>query len=421
MVFLAGGRLLGLAYIWLIVHWYGAAVYGRWALALTALSIAGVLANLGAHTAIVRFVAAARAHGDHGRLRDAYGRCLALVAFGGVALGVALFSLSDYLALVVFEKPGLAGLLRIAAFGVLPLAVVMLNTGALRGLRKATAQGFVEQTGTPLFAVVLLAAGYPAFRHGDMFALAYVGSLWLLAAGSSAIWIRLSGFLQPRPATGGLGYRELLDVSLPMLITDSMHLLKSWTDIVMVGLLCSDLDLAVYSLVLSVSALIVMPLMAVNSIAAPKFAGFHAADDIDGMARVARQSTRLIFWLVAPVLLVLVLFGGPLLGLFGDDLTRGAMALAIVALGRFFSSISGSVAPILNMTGHHVKLRNIVMLTSAVNLLMNLLLIPPYGIEGAAIATALTVVLSNVLCLRQIKRAFNFVPIYLPALLRQRS
>ena len=62
-----------------------------------------------------------------------------------------------------------------------------------------------------------------------------------------------------------------------------------------------------------------MGLMAVNSIAAPKFSEIHSSGDIDALKRIVQQSTKTIFWVSAPVLFVLIFFPSSILSMFGDE------------------------------------------------------------------------------------------------------
>ena len=416
LTFRFAGMLLGFLFVWLVIRWFGTSVYGKWALAFSILSIVSGLVSFGIGTSIVFLVANSRAANQPRRLRDAYLKSLTLLGVSGILCGVGLFAFSDFLAYTVFKKPGLEVLLRIAAFGVLPINIVMLNGGALRGLRQISAHSFVERTGTPLFAIALLILGSAAFDFGNFFALAYVGSLWLLAGVSYVLWAWLSGFSKLPKSSERFTYRQLFDVSMPMYVVSSVNMVRGWSAIIILGLFWRDVDLAAFALVMRIATLTAMPLLAINSTAAPKFAEFHTRGDISGLRRFARQTTRNIFWLSFPILFVLLFFGKTVLGVFDGALTFGAVALVILALGHFFNAISGSTGLLLIMTGRQHLQRNIAVLTTVLSVILNCILIPPYGLEGAAIATSLSIVVNNAAGLYKIKMEFAFVPIYFPRL-----
>jgi O-antigen/teichoic acid export membrane protein len=114
-------------------------------------------------------------------------------------------------------------------------------------------------------------------------------------------------------------------------------------------------------------------------------------------------SGRLSLLAALPVAVFLIVLGQPILSLvFGEAYGVGGTALGILCAGQLANAATGSLTLILNMTGHE---RDTVMgLGSAaiVNVILNLLLIPRFGIEGAAAATAISVAAWNALLLRKL-------------------
>ena len=90
--------------------------------------------------------------------------------------------------------------------------------------------------------------------------------------------------------------------------------------------------------------------MSINSIAAPKIAEFYANNDIQGLKKTVRHSTKMIFWITTPIVLVFLIFSKIILGFSGEEFKLGITALFILLSGRFFSSICGPVGVVLQMT-----------------------------------------------------------------------
>jgi O-antigen/teichoic acid export membrane protein len=111
-----------------------------------------------------------------------------------------------------------------------------------------------------------------------------------------------------------------------------------------------------------------------------------------------------------------MVLGKPVLSLlFGEQFTRAYPAVILLALGQFVNSISGSTGIFLNMTGHERALQNIMLAAAGLNIALALVLIPRFGVEGAAFASMLTTVSWNVVALVYIKaifgRTFGYVPL----------
>ena len=130
------------------------------------------------------------------------------------------------------------------------------------------------------------------------------------------------------------------------------------------------------------------------------------------------ESTKTIFWVSAPILLLLILFPSTILSMFGDEFKLAAMCLIILSIGKMFSAISGSVGTFLQMVGRQKIFQNILLVAALINIVLNSLLIPKYGIEGAAVASTASGVFWNLLMIIYIKKHFGFYTIYIPWLKR---
>jgi O-antigen/teichoic acid export membrane protein len=96
--------------------------------------------------------------------------------------------------------------------------------------------------------------------------------------------------------------------------------------------------------------------------------------------------------------LVLILFGRWILAaVFGDEYAVGATALAILAAAQLANAAAGSVGQLLSMTGHERDAARGVALSALVNVALNALLIPRWGMNGAAAASAASLITWNVL------------------------
>jgi O-antigen/teichoic acid export membrane protein len=151
--------------------------------------------------------------------------------------------------------------------------------------------------------------------------------------------------------------------------------------------------------------------------AAPKFSELFHMGRVDDLFRIARKSTKLIFWSTVPLLATLILFGKSILHvLFGRDFAAAYPAMVILVLGQFVNSISGSTGYFMNMTGHQKVFRNIVFLAAVINVSLCWALIPPFGIEGASIAGMVSLVFWNVCILVFIKIKYGKTIGYVPVL-----
>jgi O-antigen/teichoic acid export membrane protein len=113
------------------------------------------------------------------------------------------------------------------------------------------------------------------------------------------------------------------------------------------------------------------------------------------LKKIVKDSTRLIFMLSLPALIILGVFASFFLNFFGSQYVIAKWPLIILLLGQLVNTMCGPVAIYMNMTGRQHKLQQILLLGFLVNLILNWFVIPVYGMIGAAVATAVSMALWN--------------------------
>ena len=94
----------------------------------------------------------------------------------------------------------------------------------------------------------------------------------------------------------------------------------------------------------------------------------------------------------------------------------GVSALIFLSVGKLISSLCGSVGNLLQMTGNQVIFMKCLLCGAIINIILNLLLIPSYGINGAAISSMVSLSSWNILMVYFVKRELGFNMFYLPLL-----
>jgi O-antigen/teichoic acid export membrane protein len=103
-----------------------------------------------------------------------------------------------------------------------------------------------------------------------------------------------------------------------------------------------------------------------------------------------------------------------MLGIFGREFQTGSFALRLLTVGQFINAISGSVGLILLMTAQERVFHKIIIATTIINFVLNVLLIPKYGVNGAAFVSMVSTVFWNLSAVYFIKRHHNIFTLYIP-------
>ncbi|MDH3511609.1 MAG: flippase [Gammaproteobacteria bacterium] len=408
-------RLVGMAvtygFNFLVARLFGASAMGAFALATTVVTILGMLSRLGCDRAIVRFIASNASIGSIELAGEQYRLVLKLLAVLGLTMSLLMFFASNWIAAGIFDKPGLATVFRIASPAVLLFSLTLFNAEALRGLKKIKRFAAIRYVLIYLFAIPALFVFRSFLETSGVPVMAFT-----VACGFAAmISLRLAWRAFPAARSNvNVSLAAILTVSVPMLASNSMGMVISWTDVLMLGRFASEDQVGIYSIAMKLAFLTSVSLNAVNSISTPKFAEFHMSGDTGQLATVMRQTTKLLFYTSLPILFVLVAAGKPILVFFGAEFEAGYLALVTLVAGQFVSTISGPVGNLLQMNGLERQFLAIVGVCALVNVVMNIVLIPRFGILGAALASAFTLSLNNLTCVIVIYKKLGFVSLYLP-------
>ncbi|MBK9638980.1 MAG: polysaccharide biosynthesis C-terminal domain-containing protein [Bacteroidetes bacterium] len=126
----------------------------------------------------------------------------------------------------------------------------------------------------------------------------------------------------------------------------------------------------------------------------------------------------MLFYATLPFTLLICIFPDWILSFFGSDFKQASTALIILSIGNFFSSITGSVGILLQMTGHQKSYNNIILCAAITSIILNIILVPRIGITGAAISSAIAKIIQNLAGSIYVYKKFGFLSIYLPGITR---
>ena len=406
-------RVAGAAFAFLfhalLARLLGAELAGIYYLAFTTVSVAIITGRVGLDNALLRFTATHAAAGDWEAVKGLYRQGIRITLLASGLSTVLVVLGAPLIAQTIFSEPELVAPLRWMALSIMPTSLLFVPGEMLKGLKRPGDGMFIEASGTSILGFLfLLVLGI----WGGILApvLAFVLASVVMMLVGMLLWRRAARD-RLRAVDGNFDRRLLLATSFPLFLVMLMELVMRYSGTITLGIFADAADVGVYSVAMRTAMLTTFFLIAVNSIASPKLAALHHQGDTQALESVTRNSAKLTTALAAPMLLIFVLVPTWVLQLFGEDFERGALALAILAAGQFVNVATGLVMQLLMMTGHERAARNNWALGVVINIILNLLLIPPYGINGAAVATALSVVVVNLLAVVSVYRKLGVVSV----------
>lgn len=384
----------------LIVRYLTQADYGAFAYALAFVHLAQTVITFGLDRAITRFVPIYEERGDYGRLFGTLFMVGGTLASLGVGAVVLVIGLQGWLAGSIIDDPE-----------AITLVVVLIFLAPVQAL---------DELLTGLFAVIADARAIFLRRHvlGPFLRLAVVGLLVLteqrvefLAIGyvlsGVAIFVTYTGLLVRQLRQRGLTsrfrrsevrmpVREVLGFTVPLLTSDLVSVLMTTTGVLLIGYFHDTVEVGAFRAILPAAMLNQAILSSFALLFTPAAARLFARGDQEGIDHLYWRTAAWLAVFSFPIFLLTSSLAEPItVLLFGEVYRDSAPYLAILSVGMYFNAALGLNGLTLKVMG---KLRYIVILNLAAagaNVALSILLVPPLGALGAAIATGTTLVVHN--------------------------
>lgn len=382
----------------------GAEGSGIFFLALAITVMISAVGRIGMENALVRFIASNVAAGLSARVLGVYKKATLYALLVASSLALLLYSMTPWLSQIVFAKPELEKPLSLMSSSVVFVALLTLHAHALQGLKKIAASISILSLFVPLITCLVAAIFAP--RYGINAAVwGYLsGTIFTLLLGRW-LWVRSTRTYDRSDAA--FESRQLFKSSMPAYVVVIANLVIMWSPMLFLGALDSSESVGIYSAASRTAMLTSFILIAVNSIAAPKFAALYENRDLVSLQMVARNSAKIMVLFAAPILLLFLLVPRFVLSIFGAEFEQGAYILMILAVGQFVNVATGSVAYLLMMSGNERLMRNNLVFCAVLVVSLNVILIPVYGAVGAAIGAAVVLSIQNIIAMVMVRRKLH--------------
>jgi len=414
-------RVGGYFYRFLMSRLLGPEGYGLLGLTIPFQGIFQILSAGGLPPAIAKYVSQYKALDDYDQVRQVIFTSLKFMVILGIFFSLVMFFSADWIANSVFHKPLATYPLQAVAL-ITPFSVIVgAFRGAFQGFYKMeyiVATRAVEQVFMITMAVVLVSIGFYA-------AGAVMGTAIGFLASAAAAFLIFRKFLwkylpEPEPEKK-LGFwdelkliKTLLAFSIPVIITALSEMAIYDISTFVIGSYMATKYVGYYTAADPIARLPLVISLSVATAVLPAASEAAALKDKGLLKNYIVQSYRYVILLVLPLCIGIAIFATPLMGiLFGSEFVPGAEALSILVIGMTFYTLFMVSASISQGIGYPRLPMMILLIGTAINLGLNLLLVPLYGIVGAALATTIAAFVIMVGILWQTFQKTQVTPPYL--------
>jgi O-antigen/teichoic acid export membrane protein len=402
-----GSAILAFGSQVLFARWMGTFEFGIYVYVWTWVLMVGQAIDLGLGTAAQRFIPEYRDRGTFALLRGfvSGSRWLAV----GIAIAIAALA-AGFVRLI---EPWLADYMVIPLY----LACITMPAYALANVQEGISRsydwvGLAMMPGyiaRQLLLTVLMAAAYfGGLPMNAVTAMIVAGvSIWLPTF-VQLLFVnrRLAARIERGPKA--YQFKIWLTTALPILMVEGFYSLLAYTDVLVLQHFRPPDEVAVYYAAAKTLALVSFIYYSISATTAHRFSSYHVAGDRAGLSAFISQSIKWTFWPSLAATVLLLIFGRPMLSLFGPQFTDGYHLMFILAAGLLARAAIGPIERLLNMLGEQRACAMVYAGAFAANLVLCFILIPLFGMAGAAIATASALILESILLFIVTKNRLGF-------------
>jgi O-antigen/teichoic acid export membrane protein len=394
----------------LLARSLGADGYGLYVLAVSAATLFAGISLLGLDDAMTRYVAIAAGRRDDPAVRGTIQIGLVTATATGVLVGAGLYVAAQPIATGMFGEPQLTRLLQLVSVAVPFLAISNLLAGTARGFHRmdvvAVAENVVQSVvRLGLLVLVFLLTGLSTAAAVVVFGISDIAA--------TVTMLGLLGRRHPLMPGRGPVWRDTTGVfrfALPLWFSGMLRQLRRNVEALLLGATGSAANVGVFAVVNKINLVGHVWLLSILMAVKPTMAQLHDRDDRAELARVYTATTRWSLSLALPGVIVMVLYRQPILAAFGTSFTAGSTALIILAIAELANAGTGTCGSMIDMTGHmRLKVANAVLWTGLL-IAGGVVLIPRWGVVGAATASLIAIATVNVLAVVEVWALERLVP-----------
>jgi len=379
----------------LLARLMGAAEYGIYYYAFSWLVVIALVGQLGFDQAMLRFLPVYIQDSDWSKAKG-------IISAGSK---LALLSQTTLSVLMVLSVLAMGDSLSGTQRTTLIIAALCLPLRGLIYVRQATLRGFMYTVRSLLpdaviQPVILIGLVLVLFSTRDLSsAPAFMTATFVALFLSFLIGAYWKTRLTPTAITSAMAsyeVRKWLRIAFMLLIINGAHILLGNADLLILGFFRDSADVGVYGVSSRVASVVTFILIATYPVFAPMIARDHAAGRQQDLQRSIAYGMRPVSVIAAVLSIVLIVWGSQILGLFGEEFEGGKTALTILVVGQLVNALCGPVALLLAYGGKEYLTAKVLVGVLVISVVLQLSVIPTFGMEGAAFVTATSVVLWNI-------------------------
>ncbi len=415
------GLLLSKIFLYLyriiIARHYGAEVYGLFALSIMILGWFRIFSGVGLKQGLLRYISLFRGENKEQNIPPLIRISFIILIITSIIAGVLLFFYSEFIALRIFKDSNLTRFLKIFSM-VIPLAVLgEALLSVLRAHEKIKSFSFISN----IFgnALKLAALGILIFLgvNSSSVPISYlIGAFSIFIAAYLASKFSILNIFTQKEKTNKKQiqetFKKMFSYSWPFVFYGVVTFIFHSTDSFMIGIFETANEVGFYNAAIPIAEMLLFPFTLFIQLFFPFVTREFSKGNKELVNQLSKQVGKWIFMITIPFLILFLVFPGAFINLlFGSEYIVSKTALQFLSIGIMFSVIFGISRELLSIKGKSKLILLDMIVSGIINIILNLIFVPLYGISGAGFATMLSMIFLNILFLIQSNKHLSIIPV----------
>lgn len=372
--------------------------YGIYSIAITIIGIFTTISTLGLGEGSTRYIAYFRGKNEEKHVQDTIFSSIIIGSLTSILLMVISFSSSEIIATKIFNYPEISLILKITSATIPFIVLTNIGVAIFRGFERAKISVYINNIlKNVVYSLLLITVVFLKLSFIEMI-YAYVISIIITGITIAAYFVKKPPFeIKLREIRINRITRELLLNSIPLLAVNILLLIMSWTDTLMLGYFKTPDLVGEYNAAYPIAHLLSIVVSSIGFLYVPIISQLYSKNQLKELNTISGTSTKWSFMLTLPIFFVIFIFPEFILNLFfGSRYIGVGETLQILTFGCLLNSYFGLNYYTLLSAGKSNLLMNCSLVSASLNVILNFVLIPQYGIVGAAVASILSFALIEI-------------------------
>lgn len=397
------GNINRYLYTLLLARWVGSEFLGIYSLANSVRLISEVFGKMGIEIGVMRFVSLLNPDIEKKKIQRLIGSAVKMTMAFSVVIMAGLLVSSGFIVTHILKGPPLLKIVLMVFAIAIPFnAITLVVAFATQGFKRLKYKIFITQFLNPTILLVVMIISFwfisvEVALMAPMLVSSIIGFIVMFA-----VLKKLTGVKNQQLLKAPFD-RELLVFSYPLMFVTILLTLMHWMDILMLGAFTNASTVGLYHPAARTAGLLQALLTSFLSIYSPMIAQFHAESDQKNMSGSYKLVSRWLLTFSIPVALIFLVYPQKVMLLFGAEYLPSANVLIVLTAATFIHAILGAAQSTLSMTGHTRLVLWNAIVAFVINIILNIILIPNYGMIGAAWATLISLFVISLLRVLEVR------------------